>query len=303
MYLLTGTPLTNRPRDLFVLLQLAGHSLGRSFLSFAKRYCAAVKNGYGWKTDGASNLEELTVQLHGVMLRRSKDAVLALPPKLRTWLPVEVPEGTGAEEIRAVIYHLLRTTDPASKGAGGGGQGRDRIKLLALLTKARRRLAVAKADATIDFVSGAVGQGEKVIVFSCFDESPPARAAARGSRALETWAHLSRSGEHAVEVLPLHQRHRLAEAIEECQRITLRSAQAQAVGDGLGAGVQAGSFRGSLRARERRPRVVTAAPAAGSAACRVQASSIASTVVAAVRRCARKKMTDGLLAPDSASTE
>ena len=74
VYLLTGTPLTNRPRDLFVLLQLVGHSLGRSFLSFAKRYCAAEKNDYGWKTDGASNLEELTVQLHGVMLRRSKDA-------------------------------------------------------------------------------------------------------------------------------------------------------------------------------------------------------------------------------------
>ena len=184
VYLLTGTPLTNRPRDLFVLLQLAGHALGRSFLSFAKRYCAAVKNGYGWKTDGASNLEELTVQLHGVMLRRSKDAVLALPPKLRTWLPVEVPEGTGAEEIRAVIYHLLRTTDPASKGAGGGGQGRDRIKLLALLTKARRQLAVAKADATIDFVSGAVEQGEKVIVFSCFDEPLQAFAKAFGKQAV-----------------------------------------------------------------------------------------------------------------------
>ncbi len=33
VYLLTGTPLTNRPRDLFVLLQLVGHPLGRSFLS------------------------------------------------------------------------------------------------------------------------------------------------------------------------------------------------------------------------------------------------------------------------------
>src|SRR5687767_15618104 len=35
--LLTGTPLTSRPRDLFVLLQLVGHPLGRSFLAFAKR--------------------------------------------------------------------------------------------------------------------------------------------------------------------------------------------------------------------------------------------------------------------------
>ena len=103
VYLLTGTPLTNRPRDLFVLLQLVGHSLGRSFLSFAKRYCAAEKTEYGWKTDGASNIEELTVQLHGVMLRRTKNQVLALPPKLRTWLPVDCPPGTGAREFRDLV--------------------------------------------------------------------------------------------------------------------------------------------------------------------------------------------------------
>jgi SWI/SNF-related matrix-associated actin-dependent regulator 1 of chromatin subfamily A len=53
VYLLTGTPLTNRPRDLFVLLQLVGHSLGRSFLAFAKRYCAAERNEYGWQTRGS----------------------------------------------------------------------------------------------------------------------------------------------------------------------------------------------------------------------------------------------------------
>src|SRR5918997_2989490 len=82
VHLLTGTPLTNRPRDLFPLLQLVGHPMGRSFLSFAKRYCAAEHNGFGWVTDGASHLAELRTQLHGVMLRRTKDAVLDLPPKL-----------------------------------------------------------------------------------------------------------------------------------------------------------------------------------------------------------------------------
>ena len=184
VYLLTGTPLTNRPRDLFVLLQLAGHALGRSFLSFAKRYCAAVKNDFGWRTDGASNLEELTVQLHGVMLRRSKDAVLALPPKLRTWLPVDVPPDTGAREMHAVVDLLLRNTGQFGDSATGGAQGRARIELLALLTKARQQLAVAKAGATIDFVSGAVEQGEKVIVFSCFDDPLQAFAKAFGKQAV-----------------------------------------------------------------------------------------------------------------------
>ena len=184
VYLLTGTPLTNRPRDLFVLLQLAGHALGRSFLSFAKRYCAAEKNDFGWKTDGASNLEELTVQLHGVMLRRSKDAVLALPPKLRTWLPVDVPAGTGAAGDPRGGRPAAPEHRPGRRGDAGGGQARERTELLALLTKARQQLAVAKAGATIDFVSGAVEQGEKVIVFSCFDEPLQAFAKAFGKQAV-----------------------------------------------------------------------------------------------------------------------
>src|SRR5262249_38229638 len=160
---------TSRPRDLFVLLQLAAHPLGRSFLSFAKRYCAAKKGEYGWKTDGASNVEELTVQLHGVMLRRSKDDVLALPPKLRTWLPVEVPKGTGARAIKKV-FELLAGHDTRPVPSRDV-ELRRRGKLLAVLVEARQALAVAKATATLDFVRGAIDQGEKVIVFSCF-ESP-----------------------------------------------------------------------------------------------------------------------------------
>jgi SWI/SNF-related matrix-associated actin-dependent regulator 1 of chromatin subfamily A len=166
--LLTGTPLTSRPRDLFVLLQLAAHPLGRSFLAFARRYCAAEKGEYGWKTGGASNIEELTVQLHGVMLRRSKDDVLALPPKLRTWLPVEVPAGTGSRAVKKV-FELLAGKDSRPAQARDV-ELRRRGKLLAFLVEARQALAFAKTGATLDLVRGAVDQGEKVIVFSCFDD-------------------------------------------------------------------------------------------------------------------------------------
>jgi SWI/SNF-related matrix-associated actin-dependent regulator 1 of chromatin subfamily A len=168
VHLLTGTPLTSRPRDLFVLLQLAAHPLGRSFLAFAKRYCAAEKGEYGWKTGGASNIEELTVQLHGVMLRRSKDDVLALPPKLRTWVPIEVAAGTGARAVTKV-FELLAGKHSRPAGPRDADLRR-RGKLLAFLVEARQALAFAKTTATLDFVRGAVDQGEKVIVFSCFDD-------------------------------------------------------------------------------------------------------------------------------------
>jgi SNF2 family DNA or RNA helicase len=174
VYLLTGTPLTNRPRDLFVLLQLVGHPLGRSFLSFAKRYCAAERNQYGWQTGGASNIEELTVQLHGVMLRRSKDQVLALPPKLRTWLPVEVPKGTGVRDMKKVVELLVAKTGAKTgkTDIAPGSSVDERVlrgRLLHAVTIARQTLAIAKATSTIDFVAGAVDQGEKVIVFSSFE--------------------------------------------------------------------------------------------------------------------------------------
>ena len=182
VYLLTGTPLTNRPRDLFVLLQLVGHSLGRSFLSFAKRYCAAERNDYGWQTRGASNIEELTVQLHGVMLRRSKDQVLALPPKLRTWLSVLVPKGTGVRDMRKVVDLMVGERDIAPGSTIDGRRLRGR--LLQAVTKARQKLADVKVEATIDFVTGAVEQGEKVIVFSCFEEPIQKLATAFGQSAV-----------------------------------------------------------------------------------------------------------------------
>ena len=144
--------------------------MGRSFLSFAKRYCNAYHNGYGWVTDGASNLEELALELQGTMLRRGKDEVLDLPPKVRTWLDVEVPEGTARKETEVAVGMLLQgRRRQAAGGASGVPVGEDRARLVAQLTRARRKLAEAKTATTLEYVQSAVDQGEKVLVFSCFD--------------------------------------------------------------------------------------------------------------------------------------
>ena len=191
LHALTGTPLTNRPRDLFPLLQLVGHSMARSFLSFAKRYCDARHNGFGWVTDGASNLDELRVQLHGIMLRRTKDEVLDLPPKLRSWLPVQVPEGTAARETRALLATLVRGAlgrarggAPADGRRARGDLGQDRVRLLADVTKVRVQIARAKVPTTIEFVDGVIAQGQKAIVFTSFDEPAKRIAAHFGERAV-----------------------------------------------------------------------------------------------------------------------
>lgn len=156
-YLLTGTPMTNRPRDLFNLLKAVRHPLANSFWSYAKRYCAAVDNGYGLDTNGASNLDELSKVMAGVMLRRAKSEVLDLPEKVRTWLPADVPTArVGSHEQRALDY--LRD-NPARSGPTW-------ITFLGLLNKARHELALSKARFTADFVGDLVENGQKVVVFT-----------------------------------------------------------------------------------------------------------------------------------------
>src|SRR6185436_9465963 len=141
---------------------------------FAKRYCDATHNGFGWVTDGASNLDELRVQLHGVMLRRTKDEVLDLPPKLRAWVPMTVPDDTGRKETRKVLQRVIAGVLERKQAAASPGKkpistreaaGQDRIRLLGELSRARRIIAKAKAANTIEYVDGVVAQGEKVIVF------------------------------------------------------------------------------------------------------------------------------------------
>ena len=158
VHVLTGTPLTNRPRDLFPLLQLVGHALGHSFLAFAKRYCDGHKNDYGyWVTAGASNVAELAVQLQGIMLRRNTDEVLDLPEKQRTWIEVDVDPDVR-ERLNDAVGHFL----------SGERDGKGRRMGIAMFSGARRRLAEAKVPQTLDYVKGAIDQGEKVLVFSCF---------------------------------------------------------------------------------------------------------------------------------------
>ena len=61
---LTGTPIVNRPVELFTLLEaIDPNGLGKNFFAFAKRYCDAKQTRYGWDFSGHSNLEELQTKM------------------------------------------------------------------------------------------------------------------------------------------------------------------------------------------------------------------------------------------------
>jgi superfamily II DNA/RNA helicase len=110
------------------------------------------------------------------MIRRRKDEVLDLPPKLRSWLDVEVEAGTANAEMREVVESLLLAR------SGAVSQDSSRTRLLAKITKAREKLAAAKVKSTTDLLDGIVEQGEKAIVFSCYDRPVKALAKHCGDR-------------------------------------------------------------------------------------------------------------------------
>lgn len=84
---LSGTPM-NKAEDLWNILTWLGVEK-RSFYSFKNTYC--IMGGYGgYKVVGHKNLDSLNAELSSVMLRRRKDEVLDLPPKVHSTEYVEL---------------------------------------------------------------------------------------------------------------------------------------------------------------------------------------------------------------------
>ena len=175
VYLLTGTPMTNRTRDLFNLLRCVGHPSARSFLSFAKRYCGAYRNDYGWVTDGASNLDELNLLMKEVMLRRKKEDVLDLPPKVRSWVPVDISQSLATHNAEIRFLDWFAATDPSKPND---------TEFLARLTKVRTALHRAKYAAVAERIKDVLATGEKVIVFTCFNDGIKRHKKALGDAAV-----------------------------------------------------------------------------------------------------------------------
>lgn len=84
---LSGTPM-NKAEDLWNILTWLGVER-RSFYSFRNAYCTMGGFG-GYKVIGYKNLDSLNAELNTVMLRRKKEEVLDLPPKLYSTEYVEL---------------------------------------------------------------------------------------------------------------------------------------------------------------------------------------------------------------------
>jgi len=111
--LLTGTPIPNKPIELFPLLQVVDPKewdpQGKGFFRFAIRYADANKDSGYWNFSGASNLDELQQRLRSTnMIRRTKEEVLTELPKKRRQI-IELPANGAQKAIEAERSALARS--------------------------------------------------------------------------------------------------------------------------------------------------------------------------------------------------
>lgn len=183
LLLLTGTPIDNRPIELFELLKVCVPWGFPNKHTFALDYCEARLGKFGWDYKGANRkkLGDLQVYLRSkCMLRRlKKDVLKDLPPKFRQ--VIEIDPDTKAKKYLGLEQDVLSNI----KGLLGLNKEavldedawREVVKLMqdgstygAHIATLRRETAVAKAPLCFDHIAQAIEAHGKVVVFAWHTE-------------------------------------------------------------------------------------------------------------------------------------
>ena len=180
---LTGTPIVNRPVELFPIVNALDPKTFGNFMDYAKRYCDATKNRFGWDFSGASNLEELQDKLRtSIMVRRlKKDVLTELPAKRRqviefpangcsTVIRAEMDAAAKHEETLAILRARVALAD-AADDEEGYKEAVEELRhgtrtAFTEMSQLRHETAVAKIPYVIEHVKECIESSGKVIVFA-----------------------------------------------------------------------------------------------------------------------------------------
>lgn len=170
-WLLTGTPVANRPMDFFNLLKIIKAPIAENWKHYALRYCDArqffktLNNGIRkqiWLTDGASNLDELASKTKNIILRRLKTEVLDMPDKVITPMHYQLDK-KGVKQYEYLWEEYLEKRRKEGKSTN---LEKDLVELILL----RQFIAQQAIEYTIEMAENAIEMGRKVIIFTSFTE-------------------------------------------------------------------------------------------------------------------------------------
>ena len=159
---LSGTAITNRPIEFFTTLNLLRPTEFGNFFAYAKRYCNAQHNGYGWDFKGSSNESELHERTRAFGIRRLKKEVMAeLPDKIRQIVYVEPTVKEKREYNNVQRSWMSEYQMHKSSGSLPAGF------VLNMLTELRHHCGILKVNATVNWVKEYHEMtGKPIIVFA-----------------------------------------------------------------------------------------------------------------------------------------
>lgn len=156
VWALTGTPVMNRPDELFAIAKLLRHPLGKSKRAFMARY--TYHDHWGRIRPRTHRLAELGEAIADIALRRLKEDVLdQLPAKTRSYIAYDLHAGEFQEEQR-IIAQMPGHFDFARLGSKAYLDWRSHI------ATARRKSAVVKVDSVCRYAKDQLDSGEEKLV-------------------------------------------------------------------------------------------------------------------------------------------
>ena len=161
---LSGTPLTNRPAELWPTLSIIRPDKFKSFFKFAFKYCKPQKLPWGWVYNGAKNLDELHEKLSRLcMIRRlKKDVLKELPRKVRKVIPVSL---TNRKEYEEAANNFINWLGRISPEKARKAKKSEALVMVGYLLRLCAKLKVAYVNDWIDnFLESSEG---KLVVFTC----------------------------------------------------------------------------------------------------------------------------------------
>lgn len=171
---LSGTPIENRPEELWTSLHFLDPVRWPSFWPFAARYCDMRQTPFGLSTSGATNLRELRDKLlNKLVIRRRKSEVLPdLPPKTRVVVELDFNGVSNLareeqQELGALIEGYEVTGDEERDFARAVAQLKEKDKLggFAKISSLRYKSAMRKVPALIDAIKDDLEECAKALVF------------------------------------------------------------------------------------------------------------------------------------------
>jgi SWI/SNF-related matrix-associated actin-dependent regulator 1 of chromatin subfamily A len=180
---LTGTPICNRPSELYPTLAYLSPEWKTKWGYFMSRYCGFNRNRYGCDTSGATNLDELQEVLRrSVMIRRLKGDVLKeLPAKTRQIIEIEPDENMqrfidaelGGASKKESVYEELKAEIEIAK-TKSEDEYRNAVTRLRQamsvsfeeLSRLRHDTAVAKIPFVIEYIKERFEETGKILLFA-----------------------------------------------------------------------------------------------------------------------------------------